>query len=434
MRVVYLTAGAGGMYCGSCLRDNALAAALIRQGRDVLLWPVYSPIRTDDRDVSDSRVVFGGINVYLQHRWRFARKLPRSLARLLDHPLLLKWAMRGAGSTDPKLAAELMATLLLAEEGPHAGEVDALIEQLKSAGAGIVHLPNAFFVGLARRIKLALNVPVVCTLTGEDILLDKLDATSKANVLALLRERATDVDTFLSVSNHYTAYALEHFGVAPDRVEHVPLGIRMDDASAAEAAPRGTTFTVGYLARICPEKGLHNLIEAFEMLVTEGRDCRLLVAGYLGAGDRAYFRALEQRVAGGVLRDRVAFLGELDRAEKFAFLRRLDVLSVPTEYKEAKGLYILEAMSQGVPVVQPAHGSFPELIESTGGGILHEPNDAGALAAGLRQMMDDHELRARLGAAARQSVRDRHSDEHMAAAAWAAFEAAAARYSQKHAG
>lgn len=428
MRVVYLTAGAGGMYCGSCLRDNALAAALIRRGHDVLLWPVYSPIRTDERDVSERRVLFGGINVYLQHRWRFARKLPRSLTRLLDHPVLLKWAMRGAGSTDPRLAAELMSTLLLGEAGPHAGEVESLISQLKSAGAGIVHLPNAFFVGLARRIKAVLNVPVVCTLTGEDILLDKLDGASRSRVLGLLRERAADVDGFLSVSQHYTAYALAHFGVAPARVRYVPLGISWEDEAAVEAAPRDGGFTVGYLARICPEKGLHNLIEAFEMLVTEGRDCRLLVAGYLGAGDRGYFRALERRVAGGVLRDRVTFFGELDRAEKFAFLRRLDVLSVPTEYEEAKGLYILEAMSQGVPVVQPAHGSFPELIASTGGGILHEPNDAGALAAGLRQMMDDHDLRARLGATARQSIRDKHLDEHMADAAWAAFEEVAARF------
>lgn len=428
MRVVYLTAGAGGMYCGSCLRDNALAAALIRRGRDVLLWPVYSPIRTDDHDVSDSRVVFGGINVYLQHRWKLARRLPRRLTRWLDHPRLLKWAMRGAGSTDPKLASELMTTLLQAEEGPHVGEIDALVEHLRAAGASLVHLPNAFFVGLARRIKAALNVPVVCTLTGEDILLDKLAPAARANVLALLRERAADVDGFLSVSNHYTAYALEHFGVQPERVRRVPLGIAWDDGAAMEARPKEGAFTVGYLARICPEKGLHNLIDAFEHLVAEGRDCRLLVAGYLGVGDKAYFQALERRVANGNLRGRVAFLGELDRAAKFAFLRRLDVLSVPTEYREAKGLYVLEAMSQGVPVVQPAHGSFPELIESTGGGILHEPNDPVALAAGLRQMMDDHDLRSRLGATGRQSIRDKHTDEHMADAAWAAFEAIAAEY------
>ncbi|HPF41539.1 MAG TPA: glycosyltransferase family 4 protein [Phycisphaerae bacterium] len=426
MRVVYLTAGAGGMYCGSCLRDNALAAALIRQGRDVLLWPVYSPIRTDDQDVSASRVVFGGINVYLQHRWRFARRLPKALTRWLDHPALLRWAMRGAGSTDPKLAADLMTTLLMAEEGPHAREMDALIDHLRDASPAIVHLPNAFFVGLARRIRSALNVPVVCTLTGEDILLDKLDAGARDRVLTLLRERAVDVDGFLSVSNHYTAYALANFGVAPDRVRHVPLGVAWDDGAAAEAPPREGTFTIGYLARICPEKGLHNLIEAFEHLVEEGRDCRLLVAGYLGEGDKAYFQTLERRVAKSAARERVSFLGELDRSQKFAFLRRLDVLSVPTEYEEAKGLYVLEAMSQGVPVVQPSHGSFPELIESTGGGILHEPNNPVALADGLRRMMDDHDLRARLGTSARKSIREKHTDERMAAAAWAAFEAVVA--------
>ena len=56
MRVVYLIAGAGGMYCGSCLRDNRLAATLIKQGRDVVLVPLYTPIRTDEADVSEGLI------------------------------------------------------------------------------------------------------------------------------------------------------------------------------------------------------------------------------------------------------------------------------------------------------------------------------------------------------------------------------------------
>ena len=194
MRVVYLTAGAGGMYCGSCLRDNALVASLRRQERDVLLWPVYSPIRTDEVDVSDPRVVFGGINVYLRHRWPWMRRLPRWISGRLDRPGLLRWAMRGAGSTDPSLAAELMMTLLAGEAGPHAGELNALVDQLAMAGADVVHLPNAFFIGFARAIRMRLGVPIVCTLTGEDVLLDKLEAAARRRVMDALRGRAGDVD------------------------------------------------------------------------------------------------------------------------------------------------------------------------------------------------------------------------------------------------
>ena len=86
MRIVYITAGAAGMYCGSCMRDNTLVAALHRLGHDALLLPTYTPIRTDETDVSESCVLYGGINVYLQHRFSFMRYVPDGVGRLLDRP------------------------------------------------------------------------------------------------------------------------------------------------------------------------------------------------------------------------------------------------------------------------------------------------------------------------------------------------------------
>ena len=89
MRIAYVAAGAAGMYCGTCIRDNALASALMVIGEDVVLVPTYTPIRTDEEDVSHERVFFGGINVYLQERWRLFRHLPPALSRMLDHRGLL---------------------------------------------------------------------------------------------------------------------------------------------------------------------------------------------------------------------------------------------------------------------------------------------------------------------------------------------------------
>ena len=68
MKIASITAGAAGMYCGSCMRDNTLAAAMCALGHDALLIPTYTPIRTDEEDVSQKRVFFGGINVYLYIR------------------------------------------------------------------------------------------------------------------------------------------------------------------------------------------------------------------------------------------------------------------------------------------------------------------------------------------------------------------------------
>jgi hypothetical protein len=134
MKVAYLTAGAGGMYCGSCLRDNTLAAALIRQGRDVVLIPIYSPIRTDEPDVSTPAVYYGGINVYLQHRSALFRLLPRAFDRILDAPGLLRRALRNAGSAPPELAGPLTLSILRGEAGPSARSSTA--SSTPSTGSG----------------------------------------------------------------------------------------------------------------------------------------------------------------------------------------------------------------------------------------------------------------------------------------------------------
>src|SRR5205823_7030285 len=101
MRIAYITAGAAGMYCGSCMRDNTLAAALTRAGHDALLIPTYTPIRTDEPDVSRPRVFFGGINVYLQQKSLLFRHTPWLFDRLLDFPRLLRWVSRFAMRTSP---------------------------------------------------------------------------------------------------------------------------------------------------------------------------------------------------------------------------------------------------------------------------------------------------------------------------------------------
>jgi len=426
MRVAYLTAGAGGMYCGSCMRDNTLVATLRRQGRDVVLIPVYSPIRTDEPDVSENCVLYGGINIFLQQKSNLFRHMPEWFGRQLDRPGLLRRAMRNAGGASPETSAPLVLSILRGENGAQRGELDRLIRYLAKLSPQVVHLPNAFFVGLAGRIKRDLGVAVVCTLTGEDIFLEKLPLAYQEEARRLIGLGGRDVDAFLSVSRYYTDYAIASLGIAPERIHQVPLGIRIEsDEQSIEDGPSPTAdrpFTLGYLARICSDKGLHVLCEAFALLHAKGRPCRLMIAGTLGGDPRSYFDEIQSRLTDRGLDAFVDNIGEVDRAGKIHLLRSIDVLSVPTVYREAKGLYVLEALSQGIPAVQPRHGSFPELIEATGGGLLCEPNDPASLAEGIGQLMDDPALRMKLGRAGAQAVRTSFTDEMMAARAWEVFE------------
>ncbi|MEM9553103.1 MAG: glycosyltransferase family 4 protein [Acidobacteriota bacterium] len=419
MNIVYITAGAAGMYCGTCMHDNALAAGLMRRGHDVLLLPAYTPTRTDEANVASEHIAFGALNVYLQQKSSFFRRRHRLLDRLLDHPRVLGWVSKlaGSASTDAAELGGMTLSMLRGENGYQAVELEKLIDTIEELAAPeVVHLSHTLFAGFARRIKERLGVPVVSSLAGEDLFFDELDDTWRPRVVDELRRRVVDVDAFTAPCRYYADLMSHDYGVAGERVAFVPLGVEADDLLAIEHPPRRDSDqapTVGYLARQAPEKGLHQLIDAFRLLAAEHPSVRLRIAGYLGAKDQAYVDDLRARVDDWGLGSRVDWLGEVDRDGKVAFFESLDVFSVPTVYREPKGRFVAEAMAAGVPVVQPHHGSFPEWIERTGGGVLVTPGDERALADGLRTLLDDPARRHALGAAARAGVRAHHGVDTM---------------------
>ena len=421
MRVVYLIAGAGGMYCGSCLRDNRLVATLIKQGRDVVLVPLYTPIRTDEADVSEGEVYFGGINVYLQQRFGLFRWLPTWTTRVFDAVPLLRWAGRFAGGTSARQLGPMTVSMLQGENGAQRKELDRLIEGLRPLEPDVINLPNLMFVGIAGRLKAELGARVLCTLSGEDIFLDQLPERYRREAHDLIREGASHVDAFIAPTEYFASFATRRFELSAQHVCVVRLGIATNDVGDT-ADPPDEPFTIGYLARICPEKGLENLADAFIQLRRAGRDCRLRVAGYLGASDQAYMDRVCDKLRGAGVFDAFDYVREPDRAAKLDFLRSLHVLSVPTEYHEAKGLYVLEAMACGVPVVQPRHGSFPELVEATGGGLLYDPGKVDALAGALAGLMDDARRCCELASQGRRSVLESFTDEIMATQTWEVYE------------
>ena len=105
------------MYCGSCLRDNAMATELMKRGHDVLLLPVYTPTLTDEPNVSADHVVLGGISAYLEQYVPLFRKTPRWLDRLWDSKTALNLATRRSLSTNPKTLGEMTVSVLKGEDG-----------------------------------------------------------------------------------------------------------------------------------------------------------------------------------------------------------------------------------------------------------------------------------------------------------------------------
>jgi glycosyltransferase involved in cell wall biosynthesis len=421
MRVLSITAGAAGMYCGSCLRDNALAIELMARGHDVTLIPVYTPTLTDDPNVSRRDVLFGGISVYLQQHSPLFRKLPRFLDRLWDSPRLIGlFAGRGI-SPDARFLGEMTISMLQGERGVLRKEFDKLVEWTRGEPLpDVVNLPNSLLISMAAPLKRALERPVCVTLQGEELFIDSLVAPYRDQALALIRRQVRDVDHFIAVSEYCARYMSSFLEIPADRISVVPLGIAMDGYGPGEGGPFGgdgrDEFRVGYLARVAPEKGLHLLAEAYVRLrkrMNSGR-ARLAVAGYMAPEHRAYLDGARAVLAHAGLQDEMTYRGEVDRAGKRAFLRDLDVLSVPATYDEPKGMFLLEAMASRVPVVQPRRGAFIEVINTTGGGVLVDPDDPDALAAGLHSLYRDPAARERLGCAAYEGVRAHYTIAHSA--------------------
>jgi glycosyltransferase involved in cell wall biosynthesis len=417
MRIAYLAAGAGGMYCGSCLHDNTLAAELLKLGEDVLLVPIYTPIRTDEVDVSKPRVFFGGINAYLQQKIPLFRYTPRWLDGWLDHPALLRLVSGKGVSVDPAKLGAMTVSMLRGEAGNQRKELDKLVDWLiDEAKPEVVHLSNAMMLGLARRIAERCGPPVVCSLSGEDIFLEKLVAPHYEEARSLMRERARDVDAFVALNEYYADAMIAYLGVPPERVHVIPHGLDLAGHGSRRPKAPGEPLRVGYFARVCHDKGLHLLAEACEELARRPGAPRfeLHAAGYLSPGDRKYFENACRRIAAGPLRDAFLYHGELSRDEKIAFLQSLDVFSTPTIYPESKGLPILEAWANGVPAIVPDHGTYPELIAHTGGGLLHRPLDVGDLAEKIEQLLHDRPRAEAMGRAAQGVVQSRYHARAMA--------------------
>lgn len=424
MRIVHVTAGAGGRLCGTCLHDNALVRALRARGRDAILLPAYVPTTTDEEDVAERRVVMGGVNVWLQEFVPFFRHTPAFLDRLFDGRRLLGWLSSRTGSTKPEDLGVITVSALEGEQGHQRKEVEKLARLLRDEfRPDVVHLSNVLLLGLARRLREESGAGIVCSLSGEDIFIGQLPAAHRARVLALLRERAADVDRFVALNRAFAEQMAPVLGVESSAIAVVPHGV--DPKGFSEAAPdlearrrahRGA-FHVGYLARACPEKGLDVLIRAVARLAAE-HDVHLVAAGAEIEAERPYLERCKRLAADLGLADRFVWRGQVDKEGKLRLLGEVDCFVMPTTHPEAKGIPVLEAFTAGLPVVASDHGAFPEYLGRdplTRRGLLAAPGDPESLAAALGTLAADPALAARLGRTAWAHARERHTPDAMAA-------------------
>jgi glycosyltransferase involved in cell wall biosynthesis len=396
------------------MRDNAFVAALRQLGHDAIMLPLYLPLKLDELDQSSGNpLFFGGINVYLEQKSALFRNAPHWLHNALNSPALLKFAADKAVKTRPEVAGELTLSMLRGEEGNQAREVAELAAWLKGK-ADVICLSNALLIGMARGLKRETGAPVVCMLAGEDGFLDGLPGGLCAQAWATLAERAVDVALFIAPSRYFANLMANRLRISSDRIRVVPNGINLDGYSPPPGPP--DTPVLGFFARMSREKGLDTLAQAYIQLRKRGRikDLRLRIGGACLPGDKPFVDSLQHQLKTAGVAGHVEFFPNLDRSAKQEFLRSLSVFSVPAIYGEAFGLYLLEAWASGVPVVQPEHGAFPELIEDTLGGVLCAPGSVSALTDALELLLGDVISARNMGQAGYRAVKERYTSKQMA--------------------
>ena len=406
MKLLFLTPGTGSYYCGVCMRDNAMAKQLCASGHDAVLLPLYLPLTLEESAASpDSPVLFGGLNVYLQQRFAWFRKAPLWLDRWLDHPALLKWLGRFSGMTQGRDTAEITLSMLQGEEGAQNREIDKLVAWIQQyERPDVIWLSTGLLAGVARRLRRETNVPVFASLQGEDSFLDGLPQPWRDQAWEEMGRRISELDGVAAPSGFFAGLMERRLGLQPGSIEVIHNGMALDGYEPAPVPPEADT--VGYLARLSHGKGLGTLVDAFIELHRRGRvpGARLRCAGTMIPEDAPFIEQQKERLRAAGLLEKAAFLPNLSRDEKIRFLQSLSLFSVPASYGEAFGLYLLEAMACGVPVVQPAEAAFPEILEATGGGVLYEKNDAQSLAVALESLLLDPSRRRALGEAGAAAV------------------------------
>jgi glycosyltransferase involved in cell wall biosynthesis len=408
MNIVQLTPGAGGMYCGNCFRDNALVAEWRKIGHNAVMASMYLPMTLDEVDQSAGNpVFFGGINVYLEQIFPLFGKAPDWLRSWLASPALLKWAGSRAAKTRADQLGDLTISMIHGELGNQARELDDLIAWLKNdQKPEVVCLSNALLVGLVRRIRNDVGVPVVVELQGEDSFLDSLPASHRAKAWAALKERAAEVDCFIAPTHYFAEVMTKRLDLRSERVKVVYNGIRLEGYEPAHGDLNPPVL--GYFARMCKEKGLDTLVAAYIHLRNKNLvpNLKLKIGGAMGPSDEPFVAKLKEDLRANRLSGDVEFRPNLDKSAKQAFMKSLSVFSVPALYGEAFGLYLVEAWAAGVPVVQPRHAAFPELVRASGAGVICEPNDAVALAEATADVLNTPGKRKQLSEAALKASRD----------------------------
>ncbi len=412
MKIVNIVPGFGGtFYCGNCLRDSGYTKSLIKLGHDAMMLPIYLPL-TMEHGVEENTtpIFFGAVNIYLKQNFKIFKNMPTWMEKMFNSSSMLRYAAKKAGSTRTEGLEPMTISMLQGKEGNQEQDLQELIDFLKvHEKPDVVHLSNALLLGLAKQIKEQLNVPVVCSLQDEDVWVDAMNDHYKKIVWDLMSEKGEDVDAFISVSDYYAKEMKQKMRIPDSKMHIVPIGVDADLYKYAK--PLREPQTIGYISRMYEEHGFGLLIDAFIELKKDAQFKHVLLklsGGYTADDKKFVNQQMKKLKKAGLLED-VMIIEDYQPENRFKFFNQLTILTVPVLKGEAFGTYQLESMAAGIPLVQPALGAFPEIIEKTGGGVVYSPNTVEAMVSKWKEVLSDPEKIEKMSEVGSKAVREKYA-------------------------
>ena len=412
MKIINIVSGFGGtFYCGNCLRDSAFTKSLKNTGHDAITLPLYLPLSSSNNYTENELPIFyGAVNVYLEQKFKFFRHMPKWLHKFFNSPAILRYASKKSESTRASGLEEMTISMLKGAEGYQKEELDLLINFLKNhEKPDIVHLSNALLMGLAGKIRKELNIPVICSLQDEDVWIDAMNAEYQIQLWEIMCKKSKDIDAFIAVSHYFGDVMQKRMCIPDEKLHIVPIGVDPDVYKFSE--PALNPPVIGYLSRINKENGFEIIIDTFIKLKKKDKFKNVLLkaSGGKTADDYKFInKQLKKLKLNGIEND-IEFIDDF-RTEKLPdFFKKLTVLSVPVLKGEAFGMYQLEALASGIPIVQPALGAFPEIVKETKGGAIYEPNSPDALALKLEEVLADKKKLIEMSLNGRKAVINKYN-------------------------
>jgi glycosyltransferase involved in cell wall biosynthesis len=405
MKILFILPGAGdSFYCGNCFRDNLQAQALRKAGHEVIIMPLYLPLKHHAFQ-SDVPLFFPATTYYVEQKMFGKRKMPSWMKRMLGAEVLLDMASSLSGTTTAEGMEDMTLSMIEGEGHAFEENVKQLIDWVKqSEKPDIIQLSSSLLLGIAKELKKETGIPIVCSLQDEEVWIDSLKSEFVEKAWKGVSDNAKYVDRFITTSYYYQQIVKEKLPQLGS-VDVIYPGI---DIAKYQSGDYPVDPTIGFFYRMNELDGLDILADAFVILKKRGSvpHLKLRIGGGYMSPDKKLVRQVKRTLK--PYASDVVIEDSYDMEKHADFYRKVSLLSVPLRFQEGVGLYLCEAFAAGRPAVEPNTGSFAEIVGQAG--LIYEPNDARHLADALEKILTDKQMYDRCKEQALALAKERYDD------------------------